>query len=91
MLPVDFHRVIVPFLHNIVPAYFMTHIVSAVKSGNIGNILLLKGLINLAFFPSRFRPPVILDVVATTYHKGQMISLTSKPQKKYDVGIHKRT
>ena len=30
-------------------------------------------------------------VVATTYHKGQMISLTSKPQKKYDVGIHKRT
>ena len=32
-----------------------------------------------------------LRVVATTYHKGQMISLTSKPQKKYDVGIHKRT
>jgi len=31
------------------------------------------------------------DVVATTYHKGQIISLTSKPQKKYDVGIHKRT
>jgi len=32
-----------------------------------------------------------LHVVATTYHKGQMISLMSKPQKKYDVGIHKRT
>ena len=30
-------------------------------------------------------------VVATTYHKGQMISLTSKSPKKYDVGIHKRT
>ena len=33
----------------------------------------------------------VIVVVATTYHKGQMISLTSKPQKKYDVGIHKRT
>ena len=30
-------------------------------------------------------------IVATTYHKEQMISLMSKPQKKYDVGIHKRT
>jgi len=38
-----------------------------------------------------FNKPVIKTVVATTYHKGQMISLTSKPQKKYDVGIHKRT
>ena len=32
-----------------------------------------------------------VDVVATTYHKGQIVSLTSKPQRKYDVGIHKRT
>ena len=35
--------------------------------------------------------PHSVHVVATTYHKEQMISLTSKPQKKYDVGIHKRT
>ena len=34
---------------------------------------------------------LLLPVVATTYHEGQMILLTSKPQKKYDVGIHKRT
>ena len=35
--------------------------------------------------------PLHNTVVATTYYKGQMISLMSKPQKKYDVGIHKRT
>ena len=42
-------------------------------------IIYIKGLVNEIL------------VVATTYHKEQMISLTSKPQKKYDVGIHKRT
>ena len=34
---------------------------------------------------------VVNTVVSTTYHKEQMILLTSKPQKKYDVGFHKRT
>ena len=36
-------------------------------------------------------PNYVVIVVATTYHKGQMILLTSKPQEEYDVGFHKRT
>jgi len=66
MLLVDFHRIIAPFLHNIVPAYFMTHIVAAVKSGNIGNILLLKALVNIAFFLPFFKLPVIFDIYYLT-------------------------
>ena len=66
IVPADFHRIIAPFLNNIVSAYFMTHIVAAVKSGNIGNILLFKAPINLALFLPSFRPPVILDVYHLT-------------------------
>ena len=79
MLPEDFHRVIAPFLHSIVAAYFMTHIVPTVKSGNIGNILLLKALINLAFFLSSFRPPVILDIYHLTYTPLQIQVTSSHP------------
>jgi len=54
------------FLRNIVPVDFITHIVPAVKSGNIGNILLFKAPINLALFLPSFRPLVILDVYYLT-------------------------
>jgi len=56
----------VHFLRDIVPVDFMTHIVSAVKSGNIENIFLFKALINLALFLPSFRPLVILDVYYLT-------------------------
>ena len=59
---VHFLRVITYFLRVTVPAYCMTHIIPTVESGNIGNILLLKGPINLSFFLSPFRPPIVLDV-----------------------------
>ena len=66
IVPADFHRVIAPFLHNIVPVYFITHIIATVKSGNIGNILLFKAPINFALFLPSFRPLVILDVYHLT-------------------------
>ena len=47
--------------------------------------------LNYSLTDSLMAVAIIHFVVATTYHKGQMISLMSKPQKKYDVGIHKRT
>ena len=57
-----FLRVITYFLRDIVPVYCITHIIPAVKSGNIGNILLLKGPINLSFFLPPFQPPIVLDI-----------------------------
>ena len=66
IVPVDFYRVIMPFLNNIFPVYFMTHIVPVVKSKSIGNILFLKALVNLAFILFSFRLPVILDVYHLT-------------------------
>ena len=75
----DFYRVITPFLNNIVSGYFMTHIIPTVKSGNIGNILLLKALVNLAFFLSSFRPPVILDVYHLTHTPLQIQVTSSHP------------
>jgi len=59
---VDFHRIIIPFLNNIVPVYFIIHIIATVKFGNIGNILLFRSLINFILFLLSFRPLVILDV-----------------------------
>ena len=79
IVPADFHRVIAPFLNNIVPVYFMTHIVPTVKSGNIRNILLLNVPVNLAFFLSSFRPPVILDVYHLTRTPLQIQVTSSYP------------
>ena len=59
---VYFLRVITYFFRVIVPVYCMTHIIPTVESGNIGNILLLKGPINLSSFLSPFWPPIVLDV-----------------------------
>ena len=64
---IDFHSVIAPFLNNIVPTYFITHIVTTVKFGNIGNIFLFKNPINLALFLSSLRPPVILNAYHLTF------------------------
>ena len=63
-LRVIFHllRVIIYFLKVIVPTYCIIHIILTVESGNIGNILLLKSLINLSSFLSCFQPPIVLNV-----------------------------
>ena len=79
IVPAYFHRVITPFLNNIVPVYFMTHIIPTVKSGNIGNIHLLKAPIDLIFFLSSFRPPVILDVYHLTHTPLQIQVTSSHP------------
>ena len=62
IVPTDFLRIIISFLYNIVLEYFMIHIIAAVKSRNIGNILLFKAPINLTLFLSSFKYLVILNI-----------------------------